>query len=236
MPCSVFSIISKMRQMTSPYKALVFDAYGTLFDVASIEGALRQHYPEQAAAIAPIWRQKQLAYTWLRTLMGRYKDFYALTEDALRYALQANDCPEDEARIRPLMAAYYRLSAYPDVKPALGQLKGDYALAILSNANPSLLQRAVLHNDLEFAFDALISADELQAYKPTPAVYGLAAQHLQLPPETILFVSANTWDIAGAKSAGLATAWMDRQAGQAEALGFLPDFTLGGMEELLGVV
>ncbi|MEQ8702851.1 MAG: haloacid dehalogenase type II [Phaeodactylibacter sp.] len=203
-------------------RALVFDAYGTLFDVRSIDQALKAAFGSKASHIAPVWRQKQLEYTWLRTLMEQYKDFYALTEDALVYALQATGTTAKLGQIRKVMSAYYDLSVFPDALEALPILAQHYRLAILSNANPSLLERACVHRGIDTYFEHLISADTIQAYKPVPAVYRLAAKRLQLQPGQIGFVSANTWDIAGAASAGLSTAWLNRSGGVPEILGHTP--------------
>ncbi|TXB61494.1 haloacid dehalogenase type II [Phaeodactylibacter luteus] len=214
-----------MSNATKPaIKALVFDAYGTLFDVNSINQTLQELLPQQAQEVAAIWRRKQLEYTWLRTLMGQYRDFYALTEEALAFALHQCGASLEEPQQRQLMGAYYRLKVFPDVPEALSTLAQSHTLAVLSNANPSLLERATAWNGIDEHFSALISADEIQHYKPVPAVYALAEARLGLPAKEMLFVSSNTWDVAGAAAAGLQTAWLNRNdsAGQLEQLGYPP--------------
>lgn len=215
-------------------KAIVFDAYGTLFDVSSIDEYLSAQFGAQAAAlIATHWRRKQLEYTWLRSMMQQYVDFYSLTEDALRYALKASQSAASKEAIRDLMSQYYQLKVYPEVPKALKALSGSYQLAILSNANPSLLEKAAAYNAIDHLLDKIISVDELACYKPAPKVYALAVQKLQLPAEQILFLSSNTWDIAGATAFGLMTCWINRQSGQLEELGFQPALSLSSLEELL---
>lgn len=213
-----------MSTPTKAIKGLVFDAYGTLFDVNSIHQALQELFPQKAQEIAAIWRQKQLEYTWLRTLMGQYRDFYALTEDALAFALHQCGASLKERQQKQLMGAYYRLKVFPDVPVALSTLAQSHALAVLSNANPSLLERATVWNGIDEHFKALISADEVQHYKPFPAVYALAETRLGLSPKELLFISSNTWDIAGAAAAGLQTVWLNRNGGgaQLEQLGYTP--------------
>lgn len=221
------------RQELAPIRAIAFDAYGTLFDVSSIDTALRELFGAEAARLAALWRQKQLEYTWLRTLMGRYKDFYALTEEALNYALRATHTEAAPAQVRSLMSAYYELQAFPDALEALPKLARQYQLVILSNANPSLLERACAFNRIDPYFRHLLSADEVQCYKPAPKVYALPAAHLSLQPSALLFVSSNTWDIAGATAAGLTCAWANRKNGHLEALGPEPSFVINDLTELL---
>jgi len=222
-------------QITKPtIKGIVFDAYGTLFNVASIDQHLRLLFGEDTASqIAATWRRKQLEYTWLRSLMQQYKDFYALTEEALRYALIAAKVPVGEKSVRLLMSQYYHLKVYPDVPTVLKLLAGRCPLAILSNANPSLLEKAAAYNAIDHLLDHIISVDELACYKPDPRVYELATTTLQLPAEQILFLSSNTWDIAGAKALGLTTCWVNRNRGQLEELGYEPNWVVESLEEIV---
>jgi 2-haloacid dehalogenase len=213
-------------------KGIFFDAHGTLFDVGSIHSALEQLCGNQAPAVAELWRRKQLEYSWLRTIMGRYVDFYELTKDALRYALQAVGLELSRADKQALMQEYYRLKAFPEVPEALARLKARFHLAILSNANPSMLERAVSFNNLEDLFDDIISADELQVYKPNPAIYQLPVKKLGQASWNLLFVSSNTWDVAGATACGLQVAWVKRGEAVPEQLGLLPDTTVGSLTEL----
>lgn len=214
-------------------RAMVFDAYGTLFNVVSIRKALNEQFGPPAEKIEAIWRQKQLEYTWLRTLMEEYKDFYALTEDALVYALQATGTSARAEQIRTVMSAYYQLSLFPDVQEALPVLAQRYPLAILSNANPSLLERACAFCGIDDSFDHLISADRIQTYKPAPAVYRMAEEQLGFRADQIQFISANTWDIAGAASAGFSTTWLNRNGGVPEVLGHPPGQIVQSLLQLL---
>lgn len=204
-------------------KAIVFDAYGTLFDVASIDERLDYHFADLAELIAPIWRRKQLEYTWLRSLMDRYKNFYALTEDALQFACKQYGLEVPDDVVKDLMDHYYKLSVYPDVAPALLRLQKKYQLAILSNANPALLEKAVAHNQIKDRFSAIFSVDTIKKYKPIPAVYQLAVDGFSLAKEEIVFLSSNTWDVVGAKSFGLKVVWVQRKPGSLEELGMVPD-------------
>jgi 2-haloacid dehalogenase len=225
-----------MNPKPSRIEAIVFDAYGTLLNPSSIGERLAGLLPGHWESILHTWRQKQLEYTWLRTCMGRYKDFYALTEDALHYALSAHGAMLMEASVRQLMSAYYELSAYEDVQPALSNLSEHYQLAVLSNANPSLLERGTHNAGIADYFQVLMSADEVGVFKPRPEVYALATHHLSCPKEAILFVSSNTWDIAGAASAGLFTAWINRSGGVSEQLGYDASYilqTLTAISEVL---
>lgn len=213
-------------------KAIVFDAYGTLFDISTIDERLRHHYGERAVQLGAVWRQKQLEYTWLRTLMDRYKDFYALTADALRFACAQTGAPYDEDIAGDLMEHYLRLKVYPEAPAALEKLQTGFRLAILSNANSDLLLGAVEYNDLSRYLQAVLSVDELKVFKPSPVVYRLPEARLQLPKEQIIFVSSNPWDVAGAASYGLRVVWVKRREQPVERLGFEPDWTVNDLGEL----
>lgn len=213
-------------------KAIVFDAYGTLFDIASIDKRLDFHFGELAKLIAPVWRQKQLEYTWLCSLMDRYKDFYALTGDALQFACKQFEVEVSEKTVKDLMDHYYKLNIYPDVAPVLARLQKQYRLAILSNANPQLLEKAVEHNQISDRFSNIFSVDSIKKYKPIPAVYQLPVNGFGLAKEEIVFLSSNTWDVAGAKSFGLKVVWVQRKAGTMEELGWQPDWIVKDLEAL----
>ncbi|MCO6477041.1 MAG: haloacid dehalogenase type II [Phaeodactylibacter sp.] len=217
-------------------KGIAFDAYGTLFDIASIDFLLEQLFDDRARQVAAYWRRKQLEYTWLRTMMGKYKDFYALTRDSLYYALEATNTSATESQVQELMQQYYHLDVYPEVKGALSRLKGHYRLAILSNANPSLLEKAVAYNGLDELLDEIISADQVQQYKPVPGVYQLAEKGLQLPAENLLFASSNTWDVSGAAAYGLQTAWIQRRHSVMESLDVEPAATASNLAELASML
>ncbi len=213
-------------------KAIVFDAYGTLFNIGAIDERLQYHYGEKAMEIASVWRQKQLQYTWLRTLMERYRDFYALTADALRFACEQAGLPFKKSISNNLIKNYNQLRVYPEVGSALARLKKNYRLAILSNANPELLEGAVAFNHIGSYLEAVFSVDDLKVFKPSPGVYQIPVKGLKTPKEQILFVSSNTWDVAGAASYGLKVAWVKRRNQPIEQLGFGPDLTAGNLEEL----
>ena len=203
-------------------KALAFDAYGTLFDVFSVTALCEQLFPGQGAALAGLWRAKQLQYSLLRTVMGRYKDFSQLTDDGLRYTANSLHLDITGPKHRQLMDAYLTLAAFPDVAPGLTTLKRlGLRLAILSNGAPNMLDAVAEHAGIAALLDANISADALRVFKPSRRVYRLAPTRLKVAAGGLGFVSSNSWDISGAASAGLTTFWMQRHAGEpAEELGF----------------
>jgi len=212
-------------------QAMVFDAYGTLFDVHSVVARCEQFWPGRGAAVSQLWRSKQLEATWLRSLMERYVDFSMVTADALNYATAALDLPCGENERAALLDAYRCLAPFPDARPTLEALSG-CKRAILSNGAPEMLQAAVEHAGLAPWLDAVLSVDTLQIYKPHPSVYQLACQRFALPPEQIGFVSANGWDAAGAKAAGFTVFWINRSAAPAEQLGVRPDHVIRDLAEL----
>ena len=217
-----------------PIQAIVFDAYGTLFDVSSIDIFIQNEIgAEKTPAFTKLWRAKQLEYSWLRSLMERYKDFYSLTEDALRYTCQALQINLSEEVIRNCMRQYYHLKIYPDATSTLKQLYPDYTLAVLSNANPSLLEKGLAYNDVDQWFEEIISADQLSIYKPSPLVYQLAAQTLQLDAKQILFLSSNPWDIAGASAYGFRSCWINRNSKAMDGLDITPELSITSLAEIL---
>jgi 2-haloacid dehalogenase len=216
-------------------RGLLFDAYGTLFDVHSVVAAARA-VTADPEALSALWRQKQLEYTWLRSLMGRYEDFWAVTEAALTFACRRLGLAVDVAARRRLMEAYLALDAYPEVREVLGRLRA-LPCAILSNGAPRMLEAVVARNRLGEAFRAVISVDEVRTFKPAPAVYALGPARLGLPRDAIGFVSSNGWDVAGAKAFGLRVAWVNRQGAPLDELGVTPDLEvrdLGQLAQALG--
>jgi 2-haloacid dehalogenase len=211
-------------------QGLLFDAYGTLFDVHSVVAAARA-VTADPEALSALWRQKQLEYTWLRSLMGRYEDFWAVTESALAFACRRLGLDADTAARRRLMDAYLALEAYPEVRGVLGRL-GDLPCAILSNGAPRMLEAVVAHNRLGERFRAVISVDEVGTFKPAPVVYALGPARLGLPRDAIGFVSSNGWGVAGAKAFGFRVAWVNRQAAPVEELGVTPDLEVRDLSEL----
>ena len=210
--------------------AFVFDAYGTLFDVHSVQARCETLWPGKGAQLSQLWRAKQLEYTWQRSLMQRYAPFSTVTREALAYACDALKLQLDKQQADALMAEYERLSPYPEVAATLRQLKGKRA--ILSNGSPDILLPLVKNSGLEF--DAVISVDELKVFKPAPPVYELAVRKLNT--RNIGFVSSNCWDALGAKSFGFSVYWINRGGAPLDRLGFSPDGmlrSLGDLPEIL---
>ncbi|MBI4607540.1 MAG: haloacid dehalogenase type II [Candidatus Rokubacteria bacterium] len=215
-------------------RGILFDAYGTLFDVHSVVEAGRAITADpQTLSLA--WRQKQLEYTWLRALMGRYVDFWQVTEAALRYAARRLGLSASEAQLEQLMQAYLSLAAFREVRATLERLRG-IPLAILSNGSPAMLAAAVTSSGLGGAFVHVLSVDAVKTYKPSPEVYGLGTRAMGLPAPELLFVSANAWDVAGAKAFGYQVCWCNRTQAPMEELGVAPDFTVGRLDELPALV
>ncbi len=218
-------------------KACVFDAYGTLFDVHSAVGRLRDDVGPQADELSKLWRTKQLEYTWLRALMGKHVNFWQVTGDALDYALAGTGVSPASVRDR-LMDAYLTLDAYPEVPAMLARLKaGGIKLAILSNGEPAMLEAAVKGAGIDGVLDHVLSVESVGIYKPHPSVYQLAVDRLQVPASAIGFQSSNAWDVNGASSFGLRPVWINRFGAPAERLpgGAEHEMTdLTGLADLIG--
>ncbi|MDR5750417.1 MULTISPECIES: haloacid dehalogenase type II [unclassified Caballeronia] len=228
----------------SPPRAVIFDAYGTLFDVHSVVAAAEQLFPGHGDALSQLWRQKQIEYTQLRTLAdpsgSRYEPFWAITLDALRFAasrLNLADALSSTAEKR-LMDEYACLSAFPDVVGALRALRERTRceLAILSNGNPQMLDIAVKSAGMTGLFDHVLSVDAVRAYKPAPASYALGTQAFGCAARELVFVSSNGWDVAGASWFGYTTFWINRAGLPAEELGVAPRGTGRGMSDLVGFI
>ena len=183
-------------------------------------------------ALSTLWRQKQLEYTWLRSLMGRYEDFWAVTEAALRFALERLGITAGEDAVRRLMEAYLSLATFPEVPSALAAMAGT-PLGILSNGSPRMLEAAVRSSGFDQTFRHVLSVDAVEAYKPSPAVYELGTRAFGLPAGDILFVSSNAWDVAGAKSFGYRTCWCNRLGAPMEKLGAATDIEVRSLAEIL---
>ena len=217
-------------------KACVFDAYGTLFDVHSAVGKYRPRLGDKADAVSGTWRTKQLEYTWQRTILDRYVDFWRVTADGLDYALDAHGV-DDEALRDDLLNAYLSLDAYPEVPRVLSTLrKGGIRTAILSNGSPMMLEAAVGNAGIGDALDAVISVDELGVFKPSAEVYQLAMDELEVGRGQVSFQSSNAWDAAAAATFGFRVAWCNRFGQACERLPDAPDVEIRTLDELPAIV
>lgn len=222
--------------LQKPIKACVFDAYGTLFDVHSAVAKHRRRLGKRSQEVSAMWRGKQLEYTWLRSLMGDYADFWQITSDALAYALESHDI-SDPILHEDLMQAYLNLRAYEEVPVVLEQLKkAGYKTAILSNGEPSMLASAVQGAGIDQWIDNSLSVHELGFYKPDPRVYQLATDRLSVAPGEVIFLSSNAWDAAGAAHFGFNVMWVNRFAQQPERLPGSPQFEARDLTLLLEVI
>ncbi len=191
-------------------KACVFDAYGTLLDVHAATARESAALGEKAQEVSNLWRQKQLEYTWLRSLMGAYVDFWQLTQDGLDFALEAYGI-EDPALRQRLLDLYWTLQAYPDGAAALGRLRlGGLKTAILTNGSPEMIEAACKASGLDQQLDRILTVAPLKIYKPDPAVYHSALDALGVKADEVCFVSSNAWDARGAAYFGFRVAWLDR--------------------------
>src|SRR6516225_7793970 len=247
----------EVRIMT--IKAVVFDAYGTLYDVQSVAEITEDAFPGYGEIITQIWRIKQLEYTWLRSLMRRYQDFTDVTRDSLAYTLRVLGLDYEKDAFERVIEKYLHLDLYSDAADALAALK-PRKLAILSNGSPEMLNALVRNTGLDRLLDATISVDAKKIFKPSPQAYELIGEVLGTAPDEVLFVSSNPWDVAGAKSFGLNVAWIERVTPEAMALacvetelvapltmfkairtqmdelGFAPDYRVRSLSELPGII
>jgi 2-haloacid dehalogenase len=198
-------------------KAVVFDAYGTLYDIQSVASVTEDAFPGYGEVITQVWRIKQLEYTWLRSLMRRYRDFSAVTRESLAYTLRCLGLSYDAETFESIMEKYLHLDLYPDALASLTAMK-DRKLAILSNGSPDMLNALVRNTGLDRVLDATISVDANKVFKPSPDAYTLIESTLNVRPTEVLFISSNPWDACGAKSFGLNVAWIERVTPEAMAL------------------
>ncbi len=206
-------------------KAVVFDAYGTLYDVQSVAEVTEDAFPGYGEIITQIWRIKQLEYSWLRSLMRRYQDFSVVTRNSLAYTLRSLGLQYDAGTFDRIIAKYLHLDLYPDALASLEAMK-DKKLAILSNGSPDMLNALVRNSGLDRVLDATISVDTKKVFKPSPEAYTLIEDVLGVPPAEVLFISSNPWDACGAKAFGLNVAWIERVTPQAMALACVESETL----------
>jgi 2-haloacid dehalogenase len=245
--------------MSVMIKAVVFDAYGTLFDIQSVAAVTEEAFPGYGEIITQIWRIKQLEYTWMRSLMRRYEDFSVITRESLAYTLRVLGLSYDAAAFDRIMDKYLHLDLYPDAKATLAALKG-HKLAILSNGSSGMLNAVVQNSGLDRVLDATISIDKKRIFKPAPDAYKLIEEELGVPPAEVLFVSSNPWDACAAKAFGLNVAWIERVTPESMALacaksdvvapltmfkalrtqmdelGLTPDHRIHALSELVGVL
>ncbi len=215
-------------------KGIAFDLYGTLFDVHSVVDRCDEQFPGRGREISTVWRQKQLEYTWLRSLMNRYVSFEQATEDALRYTCRHLGLDLGEPACSALCDAYLRLQPFTEVPGALRELRRrGLKLAVLSNGSPHSIGAVVGNAGLRAEFDHLLSVDPVRVYKPDDRAYALAEQAFGLTRSSILFVSSNAWDATGARYFGFPTCWINRGGSVFEEMGQAPDWQLRGLDGLL---
>ena len=216
-------------------KAIVFDAYGTLFDVNSAAEKCKDKIGDKWEGFANFWRTTQLEYTWLRSLMKRHKDFWKITEDSLEKSMKVFNI--DKSMKNELLNLYRVLSPYPEVKEVLNNLKKkNYKLAILSNGTPALLEELVKSNSLENLFDDLFSIEEVGVYKPDSRVYDLPVKKYKLKAKEIAFLSSNTFDVSGSGNYGFSSVWVNRNSSTFDNLDYSPKDEVKNLRGLLDIV
>ncbi len=213
-------------------RACVFDAYGTLFDYASAAQGCRGELGDNLRPLITLWRDKQLQYTWLRSLQSRHADFWQVTQEALDFALETLGLDDPSLRQR-LMELYMRLDAFPEVPEVLRRLKSvGFQTAILSNGSPAMLKAAVNHARIGDLLDAVLSVEEVGVYKPHPKVYRLAVDRLGASAKAVSFQSSNAWDAYAASAFGMRVVWVNRYGGRKERLPGSPDREISSLAEL----
>ena len=216
-------------------KAIIFDAYGTLFDVNSAAEKCKGKIGDKWEDFANYWRTTQLEYTWLRSLMNRHKDFWKITEDSLDKSMKFFKI--DNSMRNDLLDLYKVLSPFSEVKETLNKLKKkDFKLAILSNGTPSLLQNLVKNNNLENIFDDIFSVEEVGIFKPDSKVYELPVNKYNIKKDEILFLSANTWDVSGGGNYGYNSVWVNRNKNIFDNLDYQPLDEIHDLSELLEII
>ena len=216
-------------------KAIIFDAYGTLFDVNSAAEKCKEKLGDKWEGFANYWRTTQLEYTWLRSLMKRHKDFWQITEDSLDKSMNFYNI--DTAMRSELLNLYKVLSPFTEVRDALNKLKqSNYKLAILSNGTPDLLNELVVSNQLKDIFDDIFSVEEAGIFKPDSKVYDLPINKYNIEKNEVLFLSANTWDVSGAGNYGYNTVWVNRNNNIFDKLDFEPNQQISNLSELLDLI
>tara|TARA_B100001750_G_scaffold178772_1_gene147107 strand:+ start:59 stop:721 length:663 start_codon:yes stop_codon:yes gene_type:complete len=216
-------------------KAIIFDAYGTLFDVNSAAEKCKDKIGDKWEGFANFWRTTQLEYTWLRSLMKRHKDFWQVTEDSLEKSMNAFKI--DKLMKNELLNLYKVLNTFPEVKDVLNKLKEkNYKLAILSNGTPTLLNELVKSNNLDNIFDDIFSIEEVGIYKPDAKVYDMPIKKYKIQKEEVVFLSANTWDISGGGNYGYSSIWVNRNNSIFDNLDYKPKDEVKNLNQLLDIV
>ena len=216
-------------------KAIVFDAYGTLFDVNSAAEKCKSKIGDKWEGFANFWRTTQLEYTWLRSLMKKHKNFWHVTEDSLDKSMKTFKI--DSSMKSELLNLYKVLSPYPEVKEVLKKLKEkEYRLAVLSNGTPALLNELVKSNELENIFDDLFSVEKVRIYKPDLKVYDIPIKKYQIEPDEVAFLSANTWDLSGGGNYGYNAVWVNRNNNIFDNLDYEPKNEIKNLKQLIEII
>ena len=216
-------------------KAIIFDAYGTLFDVNSAAEICKDKIGDKWEPFANFWRTTQLEYTWLRSLMRRHKDFWQITEDSLDKSMKAFSI--DPKMKNELLNLYTTLSSYKEVPETLKILKEKkFKLAILSNGTPSLLNQLIKSNNLDNLFDDLFSIENVKIYKPDPKVYDIPIKKYQIEKNEVAFLSANTWDVSGGGNYGYNSIWVNRNKNVFDKLDYTPNFEIRDLSKLIDII
>jgi 2-haloacid dehalogenase len=214
---------STRADTSSTIRAIAFDAF-TIFDARPITSLAEELFPGRGTELSNLWRTRQFEYTWLRTLYGRYADFWQVTQDSLEFAAKMLKLELTDERTQRLMNSYLQLKPFPDVSPALQALKdAGLRLAFLANLTPRMLEAAIASSKLEGIFEYKLSTDVVRAYKPDARAYQMAIHAFNLPREEILFAAFGGWDAAGARNFGYTTFWVNRLNLPVEQLDVAPD-------------
>ena len=216
-------------------KAIIFDAYGTLFDVNSAAEKCKEKIGNKWEGFANFWRNTQLEYTWLRSLMNRHKDFWQITEDSLDKSMKVFQI--ESSMKKELLNLYKVLSTYPEVKEVLKKLKEkNFKLSILSNGTPKLLNELVISNGLDNIFNDIFSIEEVGIYKPNAKVYDMPLEKYKIQSNEIVFLSANTWDVSGGGNYGYNAVWVNRNNSIFDSLDYKPKNEINNLTQLLGII
>ena len=216
-------------------KAIIFDAYGTLFDVNSAANSCKKEIGENWESFSNYWRTTQLEYTWLRSLMDRHKDFWTITEDSLDKSMKKFNI--NLSLKKDLLSLYKKLSTFPEVIDVLKKLKNEKVkLAILSNGTYDLLEELVVKNQLENIFDDIFSIEDVKVFKPNSKVYNLPIKRYNFEKEEVFFLSSNTWDVSGAGNFGFNAIWVNRNHSIFDNLDFKPKIEIKNLSELIDIV